>query len=403
MSAGSLSHHDVMPVIERARSRAQEAGHFPGRKGARRALHIVHTEASLGWGGQEIRILNEASGMIRRGHAVTVLCPAHAKIYAEAHRRGIPVVALPIGRKSLRGIAVLYRWLSQHTPDVINTHSSTDSWLVALAARALRRGPPMVRTRHISTPVPRNRFTRWLYQNATAHIVTTGAQTRNQLICDNGYVPERITPVPTGVDGEYFRPGDRGEARRLLGLPPEATLVGIVATLRSWKGHRYLVEAFAGLSDPAARLVIVGGGPQERALREQVAAMGLAERVIMPGNQAEVLPWLRALDVFVLPSYGHEGVPQALLQAMLCQLPVVTTPVGGILEAVAHDESALVVEPRNAEALRGALEQLLGDAGLRDRLGQCARGRAREFFSFDAMLDKMETIFLACAAPARSR
>ncbi|MDA8383942.1 MAG: glycosyltransferase, partial [Betaproteobacteria bacterium] len=295
MSAGLLSHHEVTSVTDRARSRAPGAEHFPGRQGARRALHIVHTEASLGWGGQEIRILNEAAGMMRRGHAVTVLCAAHAEIYAEARRRGIPVVALPIAKKSLRGIAVLYRWLSQHTPDVINTHSSTDSWLVALAARALRWAPPMVRTRHISTPVPRNRFTRWLYQNATTHIVTTGAQTRNQLICDNGYVPEHITPVPTGVDGEYFRPGDRGEARRLLGLPPEARLIGIVATLRSWKGHRYLVEAFARLSDRAARLVIVGGGPQEHALREQVAALDLADRVIMPGNQAEVLPWLRAL------------------------------------------------------------------------------------------------------------
>ena len=137
-------------------------------------MKILHTEASTGWGGQEIRILNEAAGMIARGHQVELACPADARICVEAPRRGVPVHALPIGRKNLRALSAMRRFLRTHSYDVINTHSSTDSWLVALASIGWRGAPPLVRTRHISAPVPSNAATRWLYAKASTHVVTTG-------------------------------------------------------------------------------------------------------------------------------------------------------------------------------------------------------------------------------------
>lgn len=356
-------------------------------------MHIVHTEASLGWGGQEIRILTEAAGMMARGHQITLLCPPQAKIFGEAQARNIPVTALPIGRKNLRGMLAMRRWLKQHPADVINTHSSTDSWLVALASLGLRHAPPLVRTRHISAPIPNNVTTRWLYRNATRHIATTGELLRQQLIDSNGYSPEQITSVPTGIDTGHFVPGDQAAARNALGLPLDAPIIGIVATLRSWKGHTYLLDAFAGLKDPATRLLIIGDGPQRDALHKKIAELGLEGRVVMPGNQRDVLPWLQAMDVFALPSYANEGVPQAILQAMLCGLAIVSTPIGSILEAVQHEQTGLIVEPRQAEPLRLALERLLADRALRHELGQAALLRARAKFGMDAMLDKMEIIF----------
>lgn len=356
-------------------------------------LRIVHTEASLGWGGQEIRILTEAAGMIQRGHQVTLLCPPQARIYSEAQCRGIPVVALPIGRKNLSGLLAMRRWLKTHPVDVINTHSSTDTWLAALAVHTLGKQAPIVRTRHISSPIPRNLATRWLYQRASRHIVTTGERLREQLIGVNGFAPTAITSVPTGVDTAHFVPGDKTVARMELGLPQDVPIVGIVATLRSWKGHRYLVEAFAALPDSRTRLLIVGDGPVKEALLAQIEQLGLADRVILPGNQRDVLPWLQAMDVFALPSYANEGVPQAILQAMLCGLPIISTPVGSILEAVEHEHTGLIVEPQNAAALRQAIEKLLADPELRQKLGSAARERALARFGFEAMVERMEAIF----------
>src|SRR5213076_511622 len=141
-----------------------------------------------------------------------------------------------------------------------------------------------------------------------------------------------------------YRPGDKRTARRAVGLPEEALLIGIVATLRSWKGHRYLLQALP----ECATLVIVGDGPQREALTAQAAAVGIAGRVRFAGNQRDVVPWLQALDMFALPSYANEGVPQALLQAMLVGLPCVTTSIGGIPELARDGETALVVPPQDA-------------------------------------------------------
>lgn len=357
-----------------------------------RPLKIVHTESSLGWGGQEIRILSEAAGMIRRGHDVQLLCPPEARIHAEAARFGVPVHALPIGRKRMRGLTAMVEWFRTQRCDVINTHSSTDSWLAALAMLMLGKPAQIVRTRHISARVPHNRMTRWLYGRAAAKIVTTGDALRRQLIEDNGIQAAKVVSVPTGIDTERFVAGDRLAARAKLGLPAERTLVGIVATLRSWKGHRYLIEACAGLPADVG-LLIVGDGPQREALETMIAVPGLKDRVWMPGNQTDVLPWLQALDVFALPSYANEGVPQALIQAMLVGLPCVSTPAGSIGELAVHEHTALVVPAQDAAALRDALARLIGDAGLRARLGAAARGHCAERYSLAHMLDRMEAVF----------
>ena len=130
-------------------------------------MHIVHTESSQGWGGQEIRILSESEGMRARGHRVTVIAPASARVHQEAMRRGIESADLPLARKSLRGVVALRRWLAAHPVDVINTHSSTDSWIVAVACSTLRAPPAIVRTRHVSVPIAKNAATRWLYTGVT--------------------------------------------------------------------------------------------------------------------------------------------------------------------------------------------------------------------------------------------
>src|SRR3954465_12355052 len=318
-------------------------------------LSIAHTESSLGWGGQELRILAEAQGLARRGHELMLLCPPEARIFAEASAFGLRPVGLPITKKRLTGLRALRRWLAENRCDVLSTHSSTDSWLAALATEGKR--VPIVRTRHISAPVPRNVLTRWLYHRA-ARIVTTGEALKRELIERTGVPGERIESVPTGQDAQRYRPGDGQAARSTLGLPAQATLIGIVATLRSWKGHRYLLEALP----KRATLLVVGDGPQREALTAQAATLGIAERVRFTGNQRDVVPWLQALDIFALPSYANEGVPQALVQAMLAGLPCVTTHVGSIDELAIEGETALVVPPQDVAALRQALERLCGAA-----------------------------------------
>ncbi|MGE5171739.1 MAG: glycosyltransferase [Rudaea sp.] len=374
--------------------------------GERQPLSIAHTEASMGWGGQEIRTLTEAAGFIARGHRVRLYAPPGARIVAEAPRFGVPVVTLPIGRKRLAGVQSLSRALAADPPDIVNAHSSTDTWLAALACawlkRSRARAPVLVRTRHVSIGVPRDAATRWLYRRATARVVTTGDALREQLIRDNGLDPSRVESVPTGVDADVFRPRSRPDARRALGLP-DAPLIGIVATLRSWKGHRYLLDAMTRLRRRDAALVIVGDGPQRAALEAQVDALALRSRVTFAGQRNDVATWLPALDVLVLPSYANEGVPQALLQAMFCAIPCVTTSAGAIPEIARHRDTAYVVAPEDPIALAAAIDDVLDHPDDATSMAQRARAFVLPRYGLGAMLDRMEGAFRHALADAAVR
>lgn len=363
-----------------------------------RPLRILHTESSLGWGGQEIRVLTEARGVAARGHQVALAAAPGSRIAAEAARFGVKALELPIARKSARGVLAMRRLLASRAYDVVNTHSSTDTWLTALARVALPRAPALVRTRHISAPVPQNFATRWLYRDATDRVVTTGERLRRQVVEETDVDPSRVISIPTGIDLGHFRPGDRDAARAALALPTDRPIVGIVATLRSWKGHSYLLTALAAMSTREALLVVVGDGPQRAALEALAAELGIAQRVRFAGNRDDVAPWLQAFDVFCLPSYANEGVPQALMQAMACGLAVVTTNAGSIPEIVEDKASGVIVRAQDAEALGAALDALLGDATRRRALGERALAVARGRFGEAAMLDRMLAVFGEAAA-----
>jgi hypothetical protein len=171
----------------------------------------------------------------------------------------------------------------------------TDTWLAALASRGWK-APPLVRTRHISAPVPDNRATRWLYRRASAHVVTTGEALREQLIRHNGLLPANVTSVPTGIDPAGFREPTRAQRqsrRRELGLPAGAAIVGIVATLRAgraigscWKrSHRC---ATSGARRNRRRR------PAAHGTRRAGEVAPPRDRVTFAGNRDDVAPGCRA-------------------------------------------------------------------------------------------------------------
>lgn len=357
-------------------------------------MKIIHTEASLGFGGQELRILDEACGLQARGHEVQLICPPEAEIYRIAKQRGLEVTGMPIAKKSLKGILQMRKWVLANQPDIINTHSSTDSWITALATCWMKQRPGIVRTRHISTPIAKRASSRWLYTVASQHIVTTGIKLRKSLIEQNEFPAEQITSVRTGVDLTRFKPGDKGLARQQLGLSEDNLIIGIVATLRSWKGHRYLLDAFAQIPDKhGLQLIIVGDGPQLEALQQQVQMLNIEEYVVFTGRKHNVEQYLQSMDVFCLPSYANEGVPQSIMQAQCCGIPTITTLIGSIDESIIPEETALVVTPESVMELSTAIQKLINDPILRAKMAVKATAHAQQNFSQEIMLDKMEQIF----------
>lgn len=356
-----------------------------------RRYRILHTEASLGWGGQEIRVLTEAAKFAEEGHVVHLVCDPDSDIFAEAPRYGIERTAIAMKKKSLGGLMALRGFFRSWRPDVVNPHSSIDHWLSAAARLRLSPRPAIVRTRHISAPVSRGPATRWLYNRGADHLMATSHSIVESLV-EDGFLPSgRAAAVPTGIDTAVFSAGDRDAARAALGLPETAFIFVIVATLRSWKGHAFLLEALQRLDADVVAL-IVGDGPQEENLRRQVVELGVEDRVVFAGRQTDVLPYLHSADAFVLPSYANEGVPQAMLQAMACGLPVVACPVGGIPELADGLSGVSFAEPKNAQSLCDAMQAMMTrPKAVAER--EALRARISLNFSRDGMYRKALTVF----------
>ena len=171
----------------------------------------------------------------------------------------------------------------------------------------------------------------------------------------------RVHLLYNGVDGHRFRPGDRAAARSALGLPQDAPLVLYVGNLKESKGCVDLLEAFPAVlaRHPGARLVFVGSGAASATLARRAAQLGIEGQVDLAGVRAhEELPaWMQAADLLALPSH-NEGVPNVVLEAMACGLPVVATRVGGIPEVV-PEHAGMLVPAHDRAALEQALVQAL--------------------------------------------
>jgi glycosyltransferase involved in cell wall biosynthesis len=362
----------------------------------KKSLSILHTEASLGWGGQERRILVEALAMRQRGHRPAFVCDPRGELCRRARLQDFPVTPLVFGGIHNLGAWVgLRQLLGEGAVDILNTHSSLDSWVGTLAWRTLRARPLLVRTRHLSTPVRDNRRTRWLYQSPAA-IITTGQVTKNLLIERLGVPGHLIFSIPTGVELSEFAPQEK--SRELLAqvqIPADAFIFGSVAVLRSWKGHLDLLEAFHELLQEGARafLLLVGEGPYRVVIEEKIAQLGVQHWVRLAGFRDQVAPWFALMDVKVLASYANEGVPQSLLQAQAMARPVVGTVVGGIPEVIVDEETGLLVPPRDIRALAQAMGRLMADPNYRRELGRRGRERVVEKFSMEQMAAEIEAVY----------
>lgn len=301
-------------------------------------------------------------------------------------------------------VARLAAWLTANRVEVVNTHSSSDGWLAGLAARLAGR-PILIRSRHIEVDYPHRFWSGLAFRSLPRHVITTSQRIADRLVNELGVPRERVNCIPTGVNLQRFDPATQGTLRKELGLADNVALVGMISVLRSWKGHATLLEAAAKLlADGKHKIhfVIAGEGPMRVVLPDQIAQAGLKDHVTLPGHRADVPEMLASLDVLVLPSYAHEGIPQIILQAQAMARPVVATTIGGIPEVVEDGVTGLLVEPRDADALAANIAAILDDPALAKRLSQAGRAQIESKYSLDAMGEKLLELYAGMGTQSKS-
>lgn len=357
-------------------------------------MRIIHLEASTGWGGQEIRILREAEGFRARGHTVVFGVMRGAKLIERARAAGFTVYELNFRRKAW--IGCLYKLLSifkAERIEVVNTHSSLDSWIGGIAARMSKRS--LVRTRHLSTPVKAGWNSRFLYGTLADFVVTTCEQIIDPLFQQSGKPRHLFQSIATGVDPTTIQAPSESVAqfRQSLEINKDTFLVGMACVMRSWKGITDFIKAAQLLKkEPNLKWVIIGGGHQET-YRSLVKELDLQQTIFFTDHLENPFPGIGALDAFALLSTANEGVSQAILQAAYLKRPLIATPIGGLPEVCLDGVTGILVPPGNPTKVAEAVLTLKENRDLARSLGQNGHELVKNKFTIDQTLNEMEKVF----------
>jgi glycosyltransferase involved in cell wall biosynthesis len=320
---------------------------------------------------------------------VAYLLPWKDALVDEVAASGAAVHCLDAPRPtSVAWLARLRRLVRANDIRLVHTHMPAPAAAARLALPG--RSPAFVHTEH-------NLWGRYRRPTRWANRLTWGRNAAAVAVSDAVAASVRARrPRPEVVLhglGDAAAALPRAEACAALGLAPDGLVVGTVGNLTAKKDHATLLDAMTRLAGewPGARLVVVGAGPLEPALRDHVARAGLRDRVVLAGSRGDVTAILGAFDVFALSS-RVEGLPIALLEAMAARRACVVTAVGGIPEVVTDGVDALLVPPGDPDALAAAVSKLLGDADRRADLGERAAARAANF-DMEATTRRLEVIY----------
>jgi glycosyltransferase involved in cell wall biosynthesis len=365
-------------------------------------------------GGAEKTLARLAAEMAKRGIGVTVLTAGwHPRWPAAVDYRSVRVVRLgpaPRDRLStLRFVRALARWLRSRRDPWEPVCVSGLRHEAYAAVRALEGRVPVIVRAEASGPdgdcawQARTFAGRWIRRACLrADAVVAPSRPVGQELIAAGYPEDRIRYVPDGVPiPGPPNPAGKAAAREALAaaspslnLPPEAILCVYTGRLEWSRGLEGLVAAWAQVVArfPDARLWLAGEGPDEHVLRSQIDARRLGGRVLLAGVFDEIDELLAAADLFALPS-APGGARVALAEAMAAGLPVVAADVAEHRELASDGREALLVAPREGEALAGAITRLLADRPLACRLAAAARTRAIGHFSQSRMADDHLALF----------
>jgi glycosyltransferase involved in cell wall biosynthesis len=222
--------------------------------------------------------------------------------------------------------------------------------------------------------------------------VVNSAALREHLIKTDSIAPDNLLLCYNSVDLEHYTPhGARAEV-----LKNSWPVIGSTAVLRPEKGAGTLIEAFAPIARryPSVGLLLVGGGPMQSQLEARAVELGIAEQCHFAGPVSDVAPWLRRMDMFVLPSLS-EALSNSLLEAMAVGCAVVASDVGGNPELVRDGDTGRLFRAGDAADLAGVLQDLVEDSGASATLRDRGRSFVTQMFSREASLGRLASLYVS--------
>ena len=355
-------------------------------------MRIAQVSLHPDYGGCECHVLMLARGLKEAGHDVALFCHPDGRLRQEAESAGVPVRVVR-NRSQIDPIAALRLifQMCRFRPDVVHLHTPRDFVWGSLAARLVRTRA-LVFTRHVTFPV--SPLMRRIYRMGDA-VVCLADAVRDMLLAQ-GLSPEKLVRIQPAIDTVPFvnpPPGSRESARAEWRLPETAVVVGAVGRLAVGKGQDIFLKAVSRLgADPSVRFLVVGDGPLLESLQQEAAVLGIADRVIFTGFRSDMPEIMSALDIFVLASLS-ELAPLTIIEAQAAHCVALATRVGGVPELIEDGVTGMMVPPGDIEALANAMQALIADPGLRERLAAAGQEQAVCRFSLPRFVRETEALY----------
>jgi glycosyltransferase involved in cell wall biosynthesis len=361
--------------------------------------HILHVHSTFALGGKEaraVRLMNAFGDTAR--HSVLSAVPGQLSA-RDALDKGV-AADFPDDAPSLTGAPTPWRLhrLARYARrfDLVLTYNWGAFDMVM--ARRLFGGPPLVHHEdgfnqdEAAALNPKRNLYRRMGLPAAHKLIVPSARLASLARTAWKQAPHRIERIPNAVPVPLYALPPQPE---LIGLDGERgdIVIGTVAGLRAVKNLPRLVRAFAAMKTAAkTRLVIVGEGPESERIMAEARALGVADRVELPGFRSEPHRWIGAFDIFALSSDSEQS-PISLLEAMAAGLPAVCTAVGDIPDMVSADNKPLIVAPDDEAAFTAALDALAERRDLRHAVGLANREKAARDFDEGTMIARYARLY----------
>jgi glycosyltransferase involved in cell wall biosynthesis len=355
-------------------------------------VKILHVETGRHFLGGPQQVVYLINALRERGHDSTLVCPPDSGIDGVARLAGIRVQNLfCAGDLDLPFAYRLSQFLKEQSPDIVHCHSRRGADVLGGLAASYADIPAVVSRRVDNTEMRLLATLRYKpFQKVIAISEAIAAVLR-----DHGVEDERIVVIRSAVDADAFNREPNCEAfRKEFGIKEGEFAIAAAGQLIPRKGHRYLLQAVAALTDshPQIRLVIFGDGYLNNQLRAQASSLGLGGVVQFAGFRDDLDDFIGCFDLLVHPALA-EGLGVATLKAAAAGVAVVCFDAGGLKEAVQNGKTGILVELEDADALRVAIASLIDDDQLRLQMGGAGRIRMQTEFSIATMADKHTELY----------
>jgi glycosyltransferase involved in cell wall biosynthesis len=310
------------------------------------------------WAGGEVHVFLLCQQLISLGVNVILVCRSGRPIDQKAREANLPVFNLPFkGSIDLKSAWTLANYCRKNSIDIIHAHNGRDYWMANLA-KFFNPKLKVVITRHIIVPLKNTALHQWLYKKVDQTIAVSQAVKDIITI----FPPEKINVVYNGIDIKRFAGASRGTLRKELGLSATTKIVGMVGRIHPSKGHLTFFKSIPEIlsKNPDTIFVVVGGGDisQLKSLNSDVHFLG---------KRSDIPEIMKDLDVLVMASL-NEPFGLVTIEAMAAGTPVVGANSGGTVEIISDGKNGLLFPPEDPAKLAEAVNKILADNRLADKL-----------------------------------